>query len=82
MARPRRLLAQRGLLGRQARARSTGSSGRAELPFSGYLEDRSALVDKTSDHPMIVSDATLDASIFPNALSSTPPPVLDPNATY
>ena len=56
--------------------------GSAEQPFSGYLEDRSALVDKTSDHPMIVSDATLDAAIFPNALSSTPPPQLDPNAVY
>jgi hypothetical protein len=31
---------------------------------------------------MLVSDATLDASIFPNALSPTAPPVLDPNAVY
>ena len=56
--------------------------GSAEQPFSGYLEDRSALVGKTSDHPMIVSDAILDAAIFPNALSATPPPPLDPNAVY
>jgi hypothetical protein len=56
--------------------------GSTEQPFSGYLEDRSALVDMTSDHPMLVSDATLDASIFPNALSPTAPPVLDPNAVY
>jgi hypothetical protein len=56
--------------------------GAAEQPFSGYLEDRGDLVDKTSDHPMIVSDATLDAAVFPQALAAAPPPPLDPNAVY
>jgi hypothetical protein len=47
--------------------------GSRRVTFSGYTEDRSALVAKTTDHPVIVSDVTVDPAEFPDAWASTVP---------
>ncbi len=78
----RRLLEQRASAWPTSRARSTGSSGPRELAFSNYIEDRSPLVARTTDHPMISSDVTVDGSKAPAALSPTPPPPVVPAVTY
>ncbi len=41
--------------------------GSPKAQFSGYLADRSPLVRRTSDHPLIVSGVTIDALDFENA---------------
>ena len=41
------------------RGRSTGSSARQGVTFSGYFEDRSQLVDITTDHPVVVSQVRI-----------------------
>jgi endonuclease/exonuclease/phosphatase family metal-dependent hydrolase len=43
--------------------------GSAGVRFSGYTEDRGPLVDRTTDHPVVVARATVDSSTFPRALS-------------
>ena len=43
-----------------------GSKG---VSFSNYNEDRSPLVDRTTDHPVITSRVRVDASVFPRAVS-------------
>ena len=43
--------------------------GSAGVGFSGYTEDRGPLVDRTTDHPVVVARATVDSSTFPRALS-------------
>ena len=53
-----------------------------EIPWSSYIEDRSALVAKTTDHPMIIGDATIDTATFPNALTATPPAPIVPGTTF
>jgi hypothetical protein len=53
-----------------------------EIPWSSYIEDRSALVAKTTDHPMIIGDATIDTATFPNALTATPPGPIIPGTTF
>jgi hypothetical protein len=53
-----------------------------ETPWSSYIEDRSALVAKTTDHPMIIGDATIDTATFPNALTATPPDPIVPGTTF
>ena len=53
-----------------------------EVPWSSYIEDRSALVAKTTDHPMIIGDATIDTATFPNALTATPPAPIVPGTTF
>jgi hypothetical protein len=53
-----------------------------ETPWSSYIEDRSALVAKTTDHPMIIGDATIDTATFPNALTATPPAPIVPGTTF
>jgi hypothetical protein len=53
-----------------------------EVPWSSYIEDRSALVSKTTDHPMIIGDATIDTATFPNALTATPPAPIVPGTTF
>ena len=53
-----------------------------ETPWSNYIEDRSALVAKTTDHPMIIGDATIDTATFPNALTATPPAPIVPGTTF
>ena len=56
--------------------------GSTEVPWSSYIEDRSALVAKTTDHPMIIGDATIDTATFPNALTATPPAPIVPGTTF
>lgn len=51
--------------------------GSKRLTFSNYLEDRSALVAKTTDHPVIVSDVQVGPRKFPNAYGTAPAPVVD-----
>jgi hypothetical protein len=46
------------------------------LKWSNYLEDRSDLVKKTTDHPVIVGDVTVDRETFPAAAGETPLPLV------
>ena len=46
--------------------------GSHRVTFGGYVEDRSALVARTTDHPVIVGDVTVDPTRFPNAWAATP----------
>jgi hypothetical protein len=55
--------------------------GSQRLAFSNYLEDRSPLAAKTTDHPVIVSDVQVSPSKLPNAYGATPAPVV-PKLTY
>jgi hypothetical protein len=48
------------------------------MRFDNYIEDRGPLVDKTSDHPMIISDVTVDPNRLPNGWQTNPPPVVVP----
>jgi hypothetical protein len=50
--------------------------GATQLKFSGYVEDRSDLVKKTTDHPVIVSDVTVDRATFPKAADQPPLPLV------
>ncbi len=42
---------------------------RRAVGFSGYVEDRSPLVQRTTDHPVVVTDVTVDGSGFPRAFA-------------
>jgi len=53
-----------------------------DVGWSNYVEDRSPLVAKTTDHPMLVGDATLDTALSPNALTATPPAPVTPGQTF
>ena len=44
-----------------------GSQG---VVFSGYDEDRTDLVDRTTDHPVISTGVRIDASVFPRAATA------------
>jgi Endonuclease/Exonuclease/phosphatase family len=46
--------------------------GSHRITFSGYVEDRGALVARTTDHPVIVSDVTVDPAKLPDAWGATP----------
>jgi hypothetical protein len=50
--------------------------GAQRVDFSNYKEDRGPLVDRTTDHPVIVSDVTVRPSRMPDAWRSVPPPVV------
>ncbi len=56
--------------------------GSPELTWSRYLEDRSALVAKTTDHPLIVTDVTVDGFKFPTTLTPALPAPLVPAVSY
>ena len=56
--------------------------GSGLLRWSNYIEDRSALVAKTTDHPVIVTDVTVDGAVFPASLAVDPPPPFVPAVTY
>ena len=56
--------------------------GSRRLTFSNYLEDRSALATKTTDHPVIVSDVRVTPQEFPKAYVATPPAPVVPKVTY
>jgi hypothetical protein len=43
--------------------------GHRDVGFSGYVEDRSRLVRRTSDHAMIVTEAHLDPFAYPDAIA-------------
>ncbi|WP_457112744.1 endonuclease/exonuclease/phosphatase family protein [Marmoricola sp. URHA0025 HA25] len=50
-----------------------GSQG---VEFSGYHEDKSGLVSWMTDHPVVVTDVTVDSTVFPKSLTApadTPP---------
>jgi hypothetical protein len=42
--------------------------GSKQLDFSDYVEDRGAVNKRTSDHPIVVSDAHIDGSTFASAV--------------
>lgn len=42
--------------------------GSNDLAFSGYVEDRGAVNKRTSDHPMVVSDAHIDGAEYQQAV--------------
>ena len=42
--------------------------GSTQLTFDGYVEDRGAVNRRTSDHPIVVSDAHIDGSTFASAV--------------
>jgi hypothetical protein len=42
--------------------------GSKQLDFSDYVEDRGAVNKRTSDHPIVVSDAHIDGSTFSSAV--------------
>lgn len=46
--------------------------GHRKVEFHHYREDRGALVRRTSDHPMIVTEARLDPLVFPDAITPGP----------
>jgi hypothetical protein len=56
--------------------------GSGLLKYSNYLEDRSALVAKTTDHPVLATDVTIDSAVFPNANAIDPPPPFVPAVSY
>ena len=41
--------------------------GSAGVRFSSYDEDRGPLVDRTTDHPVVSTRASIDAGTFPAA---------------
>jgi hypothetical protein len=47
--------------------------GSRRAVYTNYIEDRSPLVDKTTDHPVIVSDVSVDPSRLPAGWAKTPP---------
>jgi hypothetical protein len=49
--------------------------GLKRQPFSAYVEDTSALVKRTTDHPVIVADVQIDPNKFPDATTA---PVVEP----
>ena len=52
------------------------------MTFSNYDEDRSHLVDITTDHPVISTSVTVDPARLPRAWATTPPPPVVPRVTY
>ena len=48
--------------------------GTKRLRFSDYVEDTSALVKRTTDHPVIVAAAHVDPLKFPDAIQPVPDP--------
>ncbi|HYO40611.1 MAG TPA: endonuclease/exonuclease/phosphatase family protein [Nocardioidaceae bacterium] len=55
--------------------------GNLRVDFSNYKEDRGPLVDRTTDHPMIVSDVTVSPSRMPRAWRYSPPPPVRPRVS-
>lgn len=47
--------------------------GARKVRFSNYVEDRGPLVDRTTDHPVIVSDVTVDPKRLPRAWATRAP---------
>lgn len=55
--------------------------GSRKVAFSGYVEDRMPLERRISDHPAIVTDASLDPARFPFATTTVETPTTDPATT-
>jgi hypothetical protein len=55
--------------------------GSRKVAFSGYVEDRSRLDRRITDHPVIVSVASLDPERFPFATTPVPAAPGDPGTT-
>jgi exonuclease III len=55
--------------------------GSRKVAFSGYVEDRSRLDRRITDHPVIVSEASLDPERFPFATTPVPAAPGDPGTT-
>jgi hypothetical protein len=56
--------------------------GARNATYSNYVEDRSHLVDITTDHPVIVSDVDVKPSAMPNGWLATPPPPFVPRVSW
>ena len=56
--------------------------GATKVAFSRYDEDRSDLVDKTTDHPVITATATVDPASLPRAFAPTPPAPVVPALSW
>jgi hypothetical protein len=56
--------------------------GARKVTFSNYDEDRSHLVDITTDHPVISTSVTVDPARLPRAWATTPPAPVVPRVTY
>jgi hypothetical protein len=56
--------------------------GSLRLRFSHYIEDRGPLVDRTTDHPMIISDVSVDPDQLPNGWQVRPPAPVVPRVHY
>ena len=48
--------------------------GPVETAFSGYLADRSEMVRKSSDHPMVIAEAMLPPRTEVNSCQTSPVP--------
>ena len=48
------------------------------MAFSNYQIDRSALVRRTTDHPVVLTNVTLDALKFTNAYDPSAPVATTP----
>ncbi|MGA8210726.1 MAG: hypothetical protein WB798_11295 [Nocardioidaceae bacterium] len=56
--------------------------GALRVQFSNYVEDRSELVDKTTDHPLIVATAKVDPAAMPQAWATETPAAVVPRHTW
>jgi Endonuclease/Exonuclease/phosphatase family len=56
--------------------------GARKVSFTNYNEWRGHLVDITTDHPVITSQATVDPARLPRAWNPTPPPPVVPKVSY
>lgn len=56
--------------------------GSKRVRFSNYNEDRTHLVDITTDHPVITSTVTVDPKRMPHAWDATPPAPIVPKVHY
>ena len=58
---------------RRSRPRSTGSSAARACSSTNYMIDRSPLVRRTTDHPVVVTGVTIDALKFAKSYDPTAP---------
>jgi hypothetical protein len=56
--------------------------GSLRVEFSNYIEDRGPLVDRTTDHPVIVTDVTVRPSQLPRGWATHPPARIVPRMSY
>jgi hypothetical protein len=56
--------------------------GSKRIDFDNYFEAWGPLTRKTSDHPMIMADVTVDPSRMPRGWATTPPPPFVPAVSH